>query len=358
MSEFLRGLLDQWERIRTGSVPLPSVAMIPPDRCSPTGSAGYRIQPDKMYFTVQVNEMHLAANRQWWAKFDPLVVIVTEFNYGTKRIAIPKIVGPELIPDPTNGGKPMHGIVLEDTLVAGPHPYRGGDVVISVQFYQVVRDDFVRSLLRTVSSISKLAANLHDLDAMVAIGGAILTGVEGLLGLATTTCLAAYRGSLAPSLIRPFSAQFSALLTPPVLPDLAVLSVCDGRLVADADVAPVPYRGSDFVLISVEGMKDRDDLNQLPFNARRLAALKALREGRDGITRAKGILTTGYGEMLESPDMTSGQADRVFEVWRQELSARKSELEKMRALSQAEHEPALDPNTTRLNEAVHLLDDW
>jgi hypothetical protein len=95
-----------------------------------------------MYFTVRLNQMHLAENRQWWVTFDPLVVIVTEFNYDAKYIAIPQIVGPGLIPDPESAGAPKYGSVIEDILVAGPYPYRGGDVVISARFYRLQRNNF------------------------------------------------------------------------------------------------------------------------------------------------------------------------------------------------------------------------
>jgi hypothetical protein len=214
MDSGLKRFFDQWKRVRSGVEPVFSVVNFPPNKCLPENTVGYRIAPESMSFTLRLNEMYLAENRQWWVTFDPLVVIVSEFTYGGENIAVPCIVGPGLIPDPQNAGASKYGTVLEDTLIAGPHPYRGGDVVISVRFYRVQRDNFVRSVLRTVEALSKLSANLYQLETSAAVGGAILTSIEGLLGLSTTVCLAAYRGSLVRSLTRPFAAQCLALLTP------------------------------------------------------------------------------------------------------------------------------------------------
>jgi hypothetical protein len=43
MSDLLEFLWGQWNRIKAGATPLPTVANIPTDRCLPEGSAGYLI---------------------------------------------------------------------------------------------------------------------------------------------------------------------------------------------------------------------------------------------------------------------------------------------------------------------------
>jgi hypothetical protein len=74
-------VLRLWNDLRAGRQPLASVAAIPPEHCRPANAAGYSIIRDQMYFTIRINEMHLAENRQWWTVYDPLVVVVTEFNH-------------------------------------------------------------------------------------------------------------------------------------------------------------------------------------------------------------------------------------------------------------------------------------
>jgi hypothetical protein len=218
----------------------------------------------------------------------------------------------------------------------------------------------VRSVLKTVDQLSKISSNLHELETAISLGSAILTGVEGLLGLDTTSCLAAYRASLAPALTRPFVAQFSALLTPPAPSDVSVLNVQNGRLFIDSPKGTAPYNSSDFVLISVDGVAERDDVSRLSFNLRRLAALKAMGEGAEGLERAKGLLTTVYAEMLGSPDLISAQADHLFDLWRQELVERKALLDKTRSLTKEgdadEGTDTLSPVAKKLNSALRRLD--
>jgi hypothetical protein len=90
-------LVEIWGELRRKRIPLPEAVSVPQEHCRPQGSAGYRIRREEMYFTLWVNEMHLAQNQQWWSVFDPLVVVVTEFNYGKDTVAIPKVIGPNLI---------------------------------------------------------------------------------------------------------------------------------------------------------------------------------------------------------------------------------------------------------------------
>src|SRR5262245_22267528 len=140
------------ERMRASPMPLPTVSAIARDRCAPSGVAGREIVKDKAYFTVWLNELFLAEGRSWFATYDPVAFIVTEFNYNGNKVSVPLVVGPSLI-SAKNPGIP-HGIVLRDTCVAGPYPFRGGNVAITVILYKVKRQDYARGLLQFVESLS------------------------------------------------------------------------------------------------------------------------------------------------------------------------------------------------------------
>ena len=327
MEDLLNALWSTWNRIAGVQVPQAAVFHIPAQNCLPAGTAGNWIIAEKAYFTVRLNEMFLAANRQWFVNFDPLVLVVTEFDYGAKRVAIPTVVGPELIPDPRQGGAPKYGSVIEDISVAGPYPYRGGDVVLSVRFYQVPTSNLVRSVLTTIGGLTQLASSLHELEPALGIASAILSGVEGLLGLDATKSISAYRGSLAPSVSRPFQAQAAALVAP-LAPSAAVdLWSVNGRLCLGADENR-RYTASDFVLFSVEGAETRSDIGKLSFGRHRGAALRAMTEGAEGTSRARASLLTAYAEMLDSPEMTTPDADRVFNAWLSEFEQRKETIQR------------------------------
>jgi hypothetical protein len=127
------------------------------------------------------------------------VVVVAEFNHAQERVVVPTVVGPNLIRKQGSSDQPRYGVVLLDTRVTGPHPYRGGDVDISVSFYQVQRANHARALLKVVDSLSAALGAPGELQTIAKAGGALLQGVEGLLGLRETTCLAGHRISMATS---------------------------------------------------------------------------------------------------------------------------------------------------------------
>ena len=344
-----------WNELRAGHQPLPAVATIPPDHCLPANAAGCPIIRDQMYFTVRINEMHLAENRQWWTVYDPLVVVVIEFSHAQNRIAIPTVIGPNLIRKQTESDEPRYGAVLLDTRVTGPHPYRGGDVDVSVSFYQVRRADHARSLLRVVDSLSASLGGVGDLPLIAKTGGALLEGVEGLLGLEETTYLSGHRIPMAISPLDPFMSGFSALIAPPGPEGGASLRVVERRLYVEANGNARPYRDSDFVLLSVTGTEARGDENLLPFYPLKVNALTALWDGDDGVKRGKANLIAAYQQMRGSPDVTAAEASRLFDAWLQEFETEKKRAEQVRAMPIAPEKREPDPIAQNLNEVVRRL---
>jgi hypothetical protein len=349
-------LSDLWKEIRSGHVPLPAVAVIPPECCLPAQTSGYRIPRDEMYFTIRINEMHLSENRKWWSVYDPLVLLVVEFNYGQERVTIPAVIGPNLIRKQSPSDQPRHGVVLLDTRVTGPHPYRGGDVVLSVGFYQVRRTNYADVLFKIVDGLSAAVGAPGEMRVVAKTGSTLLQGVEGLLGLDETTYLAGLRISMATSPLDPFSAGFAALITPPVPDDAHPLFVQDRRLFFDpTGNTRVPYRDSDFVLLSITGSAMREDENLLSFYPLKVDALNALWDGEEGIKRGKANLIAAYQQMRKSPDITAAEAGRLFDAWLREFELEKKRLDQTRAMPLEHREAEGNLLASDLNEAVRRI---
>jgi hypothetical protein len=355
MSDLFDAVSRFCDQLRAGHQPLPIVATIPSEHCRPANNAGYPIIRDRMYFTVRVNEMHLAENRKWWTLYDPLVLVVVEFNHAQNRIAIPTVIGPELVRKCAPADQPRHGAIVLDARVTGPHPYRGGDVDISLSFYQVQRANHARLLLKVVESLSASLGGAGDLPLIAKTGAALLGGIEGLLGLDETTYLAGHRISLAISPLDPFAAGFSALIAPPAPVDNAMLRVAERRLFVEADGGVRPYRESDFVLLSVTGAEDRGDENLLPFYPLKTDALAALWDGDNGVKRGKANLITAYQQMRRSPDVTAAEAVRLFDGWLAEFEAEKNRAERVKAMPAVPRKEEPDPLRESLNNAVTRL---
>ncbi len=297
----------------------------------PSESAGHRIRRDEMYFTVWISEMYLAANRQWWSSFDPLVVVVSEFNYGSERVAIPKVIGPNLIQKQNPSDTPRHGTVMLDTSVVGPHPYRGGEVVLSIALYQVERVNHARVLLNVVESLSTSLGAPGDIEAIAKTGSVLLQGIEGLLGLEKTSLIAGARMSLVPSPVDPLSTGFAAVVAPPAM-NPKLLRVVNRRLAIAEGSTIEPYAASDFVLVGVTGGEARGDENCLPFYPLKLDAVLAVMEGDSGVTRGKASLLAAYQQMRKSPDVTNAEASRLFETWLREFEEEKQRFRRTQAL--------------------------
>jgi hypothetical protein len=352
-ASLLETIKQTWLRLRSGKVTLPVVTTI--TDCVPAEITDKEIQQNQQYFTVRINEMHLEENREWWATFDPLVVVVVDFNYGHESITVPRIIGPELIKQRSSDDRARHGTVLLDTRVTGPHPYKGGDITISVAFYRIKRADHPARLLKVVDSLSSAVGRPSEIQTVTKIGGALLTGLEGLLELDETTYIAGHRISMSGSALDPLRAGFSALITPPI-PDISELLVRDRRLRLKSNVGDKPYHGSDFVLWSITGEDERGDEN-LPFYSLKEEALAAISEGEDGIRRGKGNLISAYQQMRRSHDVTAKEAARLLDKWCDEFEEEKKRVGRLHAMpSQVpKQSSASDPASTDLVAAVRRI---
>jgi hypothetical protein len=175
----------------SGKLPLPQVVAIPPDQCPPPGSVGAEIRKEEAYFTVRINELFLAEARVAWANYDPMVLVTSSFVYGDKTFSVPAVVGPSLVAQP--GQALPRGLLFNDTTAAGPYPYRGGPVTLSVVLYRVRHHDYARGLLRLLDGISKAIGPAADLGILSKVGGTMLDGLELLLGLGETEPVAGHR---------------------------------------------------------------------------------------------------------------------------------------------------------------------
>lgn len=353
MAELFDPVVKAWNALRRGTLATPQVSTLP--RFTPVEAAGYPIVKDRMYFELRVSELHLADNREWWSAFDPMVVVVAEYDYGREHVARPAVVGPSLIRTQAPTDQPRHGVVLLDSLVVGPNPYRGGNVDVSVSFYRVKRSNSARALLKMVDHLSGALPGAGEMAAVAKVGGALLDGVEGLLGLEDTTYLAGHRLALRPTPLDPLTACFSALVAPPAPPP-GQLMVQDRRLYVDDGAAAQPYRGSDFVLLSLAGTEARGNEHALSFYALKEEALAALAgEGEEALKRGKANLIAAYQQMRQSNDVTPVEAGRLFEIWLKEFEDEEKRYERMRAMPLDRHVHAADALRTDLNAAVGRL---
>jgi hypothetical protein len=319
MASILERTRDFVRQAQSSPTQLPSRIVVPVDHVLDGEATPDPFRPNEHYFQVRVNEMFLASSRQWFARFDPMVFVVSEFIYDKKVQAVPFVVGPTMLEK--YGQKLPTGMILADTRVAGPHPYKGGRVTVAVVLSQVETVNYARNLLQIVESTAGLSF-ATGLGTYLLVADVVLDGLEALFGLETITPVMGFRKEFDPDGGETFSPSWFALIDLPedqVDPDQ--LWVRDGRLLAGASAEDLrPFRQADFVLYSIGQDRETSELEILPFYPlwERVAeaAMKSSKNADDpNWESARSDMQSLYQTLMLSPDLTTRQGQELTDSY-------------------------------------------
>lgn len=351
----MAGISEMLAALLPGPVPQAVVRNFERDTGAPEGGVGKSIRRNEMYFNVRLNQMNLASNVKWFTVYDPLVVITVGFDYGASRIEIPSVLGPGLIQKHLAAGAPLFGTVLTDVNVTGPHPYRGRGITVSMSFYRVARKSYTKALLKVIERLSGMIG-MDQIGTFASAGGALIDGVEGLLGGGETVCIAAHQFNLPQSAARPLQSGYSALIVPPLPANLETLAVRDGRLCETNERGEAaPFAGSDFVLMSIAGMDRRENEQFFPAYDLRKQAIKIIGEGKQSRKRAKALMLSALQQLGASNDFTQNEAKWLFDEWIGDFDERSDQFDRAHAMSHNGAEPGLPGMAVGLNDAMERL---
>jgi hypothetical protein len=343
MTHVVEKLRDFAGWIAKGKIALPDVEAIPPEQCLPAGCAGDTILRDRDYFHVTINELFLSDARFGLATYDPLVLATTSFLYGGKQISVPSIVGPSLLQKA--GQRLPQGIVLQDTTVVGPYPFRGGTVTISLVFYRVRCRDYAKELLRVVENVCGAIGPAADMSMLSKVSGPLIDGLNDLVGMGETEPIAGHRIELGPLKPAGFKTCYSALIEANSTRQKERLLVDAGRLKISSSLSPEKYTAGSYVLYSVTKRDTRDDESTLPFYPIYERALRTAATGGDEAWKAaKASFSELWQQMIASPDLTKGQANVLLEAWKKDLLAAHDAAQNISEMSmdeRTEKDPAI-----------------
>lgn len=339
----------------------PSRIAIDLDHVLDGAETGESFRPDEHYFQVRVNEMFLASSRQWFARFDPMVLVVSEFIYDKKVQAVPVVVGPTMLEK--YGHELPAGTILANTRVAGPHPYKGGRLSLAVALSEVQRVNYARKLLDVLESASALSF-ATGLGAYLPVAGVVLDGLEALLGLDAVNPLMALRTEFDPDAGDAFTSSWFALVdVPDGELDPGQLWVREGRLLEGAGPADAaPFRRADFVLYSIRQQGETSELEILPFHPlwERVAeaAMKAGKdEGDPNWESARSDMRSLYQTLMLSPDLTNRQAEELADTYVTRAQALRERGLRMAHMADEELTP-VDKNVQRIRARIGgILED-
>jgi hypothetical protein len=355
LTERWRGL---WEDIRHSPARLPARVTIPADHVAwPQEASREAFRADEHYFLVRVNEMYLMYEREWFAKYDPMVLVVTEFIYDKGEQAVPFVVGPNLLE--SRGQEAPAGMVFSDTRVAGLHPYRGDRVSLSVVLCRVQRVNYAEKVLGLVESAAGVLDFAIALGTYIKVASVVLDGVKALFSMDDASQpLIGHRKEFDPQAGDVFAPAYFALIDPSegeVSPE--TLWVRDNRLYTGETLeTSSAFRETDFVLYSIMATGDRSDERTLPFYPlfERVKAGASSRDEADW-KRAKGDMASLWQTLVLSPDLTETQAKQLRTRYRAKLEELLEEAKEMSTLGPGALDED-DKTVSALREAADILD--
>jgi hypothetical protein len=302
--------------LRQSELDGPNYVEVPDDHVLDDHGSAEPFAAGAHYFSVQINLLQLEAARRWLTTWDPLVLAVTEFRYAGEPVTLPFVVGANLLRQRQDVRLPQ-AMVFRDTQVAGLHPYAGGPLAVTVVLYRTRREDYVKRLLGVVQKTALAIDFSTSLAQYLKLGEALVDGVETLLGVEDTVPVLGYRREFSPDRGAPVRPGFFTVFSgDPIPPER--LWVRESRLLSGPDERRLqPVDGRDHILLSLTRADERSDAEQLPWFRplwRRLdhEANVATPEAWKVAKAHLGIL---YEELKHSPDVTSGQAEALYDKY-------------------------------------------
>ena len=301
------------EIIAAAPPPTTAVINLPSGSVNPPFEAGAKISREVDYFTITINEMYLTKGREFWSTYDPLVFVSVDFIYGGQKINVPALIGPNALKEKQ---ELPHGFIINDIRVVGPHPFRGGSVSLSVILYKVRNKDYAKRVLQFAEGVTKAISVPAGIELVTKVGGTLLDAFETLVSMGDSVPVTGHRVEIDGNTTRGFASQYTALLASNNQ-EGEKLTVSDSRLL---DGRGQPYRDNDYVLYSISRNEFRNEESTLPFYSMVDEINKAaLSNDAESWSRAKAELITLYQKMLSSPDLTTREADLLFEKYKQTM---------------------------------------
>jgi hypothetical protein len=303
------------EMAQNSPTQLPARINIPVDHITPNDKLGIPFECEKHYFQIKVNELFLKDRRHWYRDITPVVFVVSQYNYGGSIETVPFVVGPQIM-DKFGYALPDDMIFL-DTRVAGLHPFRGGQITLSVILYEYTVGNLAENFLRTLEKAANVFNFASAFSTYIKMADVIFEGIDSLLGLEKMNPLIGLRVQMDKDADDLRSGYFALINTPEGTIDQNQLWVKNKSLYFGNSLAEAkPFRIADYTLYSVLIDEERSDLNALPFyNIWKHIKEEALRPGEDACKSIMSNMVSLNQAIITSPDITEKHALELIDKY-------------------------------------------
>jgi hypothetical protein len=259
---------DTWKKITASKSYRPARITVPFSNIDIGAKMQTSFAKNEHYFVVRINEIFLSYKRQWFSTYDPVVFVTTEFLYNAEKYAVPFVVGPSMMSNKMD--QIPEGMVFQDTVVAGLHPYRGGNFILSLVLGRMRQENYLRKI---VNIIEKTAATYTGGFATIVsnytkVANVVLDTMDALFDSSDVEPLIGCRKEFLKEAMDEFSAGYFILMnTDENDVDESKFFIKGNRLYyGDSFDDAEPFRDSDYVLYSILAAPKRSDTELLPFH--------------------------------------------------------------------------------------------
>lgn len=299
---------DLIDRIRSGTQVPRFYQRIPRDHVLDRGVTSEVIEPRKSYFEVRLSEMFLHDKREYWVKFIPFAIAVTEFLCNDDTLSVHRESVPFMVNNQLLGSKEQYvennQVEYRNTRVAGPVPYLGDDIVLFVALYRAKVGDLSEKLFGFLGNLVGFF-DVGCFSTYLEIGRQVKEGLSGVLNIEKAL---QYRlGQHDTFTDKPddpseFRECYLAYIN---CPEKAIktdeLWVKDHRLRVGSREANEPFRDYDYCLVRIDRRTTRN-YEALPFHKLWKQVEDLVGQGRHD--EADALFNYLAREVARSPDLT------------------------------------------------------
>lgn len=297
----------------------------PPERVDEPETVGRVLEEDRCYFNIVINEMFLKDRRKKTRRVDPMVLSLTEFIHDNNQYTVPNVLGRSVLRGHFTENIKDEGIVISNSLVAGPYPYRGGTLKSTIVLCEIEREDYANKMLNIVEQAAGIVPAAAHLTTYMKLAGMLYDGFLGILGSDGTFPIVGNQQSTNPDVGIPLTSGYYALINQ----DEADIRedrffVVGRRLMRGKDMASAtPFRDADYVLYSVVPSTERTDEDQFSFYPTWKEALKMASNLDPDAWKSAWVRYYLCREaIMGSPDLIETHKEALDERFQSELQAR------------------------------------
>lgn len=320
LSQFFNNL---WDNIKQSPTFVPTYIEFSANQTDEPALFSTKFDDRRHYFMVSVSEMFLSYNRLWHQNFSPMVFSVCNFKYNGETLEIPYIIGPSHLKKFEQ--RLPKGMLFLNTPVVGVHPWRGGNLSLSIILCRVKETNNIEKVLSVIEDVSNSLDFSAGLESYTKVGRVVLKGFDSLLGFEQTSPLLGINNNFGQASGNPFRPGYYALVQGENL-DKNKFWVKDKRLCyGDSLDTAQSYRDDDFVLFRIGISEDRKDEESLSFYKQYTSIYEYIRNqselSENQLLNLKSRLRQLAVDIRLSPDLTTLQADRIWKEKKEEIES-------------------------------------